>query len=484
VAFIASKADFLDQVRSQINKGDLDSALRAIHRMVDQVVLEPVNTARIFGSKELDDLCQEVGRLRSEQLELPPPAPRPGAQKVNVYVASRLHASGGHTAAMGDIIRLGPAARSIVLLTGVGGPTDHAAVQHRFESIANIEFDYAPRGSHIDKLDWLMRKLRELAPADVWLFNHHQDSVAIAAVQPNAGYRLRYFHHGDHNLCLGVHLAYGDHIDTHPMGFHVCREQLGMATNRYLPLAAKDQGTRAASGRSPGQPLITCTAAGFNKIEVPYFINYTEVVPGLVKASGGRHLHIGPLSTSARRKIRSGLRKLGLPESAFVYLPYVPSVWNAMHQYQVDFYVASFPYGGARTLLEVMGAGIPVAAHSHCASRLLGGFDMAYEGALIWREPEQLYDYVKKLQPADLAAQAILARRRYEQFHSEAALRQALADDAAPLQSPPLIGAYAPDHLQQGLDISLQANLSGALRRFTARFIRRMRWMVDNFRPY
>jgi hypothetical protein len=481
MALINSTARFFDRVESQVQKGELNSALRAIHRIVDQVYSEPLNVTKVAGSRLLDNLCQKIGRRNLEKLRAGTgPGGEPTADKMVVYVASRLHASGGHTAVLADLIRLAPPARSVILLTGVGGPTDQAAVQHRFDALPGVTFEHAPAGTHIGKLDWLQRRMMALAPADVWLINHHQDSVAVAAVQPDAGYRLHYLHHGDHHLCLGVYLPFADHVDVHPMGFHACRYELGMQDNRYLPMVVTDQGDRPQSLPFNHAGLVTGTAAGFNKIEIPYFIRYAEVLPQLLRASGGRHVHIGRLSPWTLHRIRRGLRRLGLPQSAFQYIPFVPSVWKALQEQRVDLYIASFPYGGARTLIEVMGAGVPLAVHSHCASRLLGTFDMAYEGALVWRDPQQLSDYVGRVDAVSLQTQSRLARARYDRFHTEAALKNALADSAAPLKAPPLLGIYEPDALQQALDVSNQVNVIGVFRRVLFRSIRRLRWIVDN----
>lgn len=479
MALVRSIAQFQDKIKAHLSEGNFDAALYSIHRLVDQVFCEPINTAHIFGSKLLDDLCQEVGAVTlrnlcsDESLLLCNEGQVSNTDNIVIYIVSKLQASGGHTAVLADIIRLSPSSRSIVLVTGIGGITDHASIQHRFDSAQNVSFEYAPRGKHIDKLDWLQRRILALKPSDVWLFNHHQDSVAIAAIQPDAGYRLHFYHHGDHHLCLGVHLDYADHIDIHPMGYHYCQDELNIKNNRYLPMAVTDMGDRPESlPFKSGSDLVTCTAAGFNKVEVPYFIQYVDVIPELLRASGGKHIHIGRLTPVALRRIRSGMRKLGLHDSAFIHIPFVTSVWKALHEHQVDLYITSFPYGGARTLIEVMGAGVPVAVHSHCTSRLLGTFDMAYEGALVWRNPDELYDFVQHVDTATLKNLGKLARSRYLDFHREEILKNALAKHAEPLQAPPLHEGYTPDGLQQALDISNQVSCIGAIRRFLYRTYR------------
>lgn len=480
MTLVRSITQFQDKIKAHLSAGNLDAALYSIHRLVDQIFCEPINTAQIFGSQLLDDLCQEIGLLNLRKLREDESLLQSGDKQVNnlenvvVYIVSKLQASGGHTAVLADIIRLAPPAHSVILITGIAGATDQNSIEYRFDAIPNVTFDCAPRGKHIDKLDWLQRKILTLKPTDVWLFNHHQDSVAVAAVQPDAGYKLHFYHHGDHHLCLGVHLDYADHVDIHPMGYHCCREELNIKDNRYLPMAVKDLGCRPETLQFlNGERLVTCTAAGFNKVEVPYFIEYMQVIPDLLMASGGKHIHIGRLSLSARLKIRHKIRKLGLPATSFVYIPFVSSVWKALHDYKVDLYVTSFPYGGARTLIEAMGAGIPVAVHSHCTSRLLGTFDMAYEGACVWRNPQELYNFVKKLDAEQLESLSKLARKRYLDFHGEQILINALGINAENLQAPPLYLGYVEDSLQHALDISNQVSCFGAIRRFLYRTYRR-----------
>lgn len=476
MALIQSVAKLQGAIDTQIALGDLDSALRLIHRTVDQIFCEPINTARIFGSKWLDDYCQKIGAINWQRIRDNPRITPSSGESVNtvVYVASRLYTFGGHTPVIADMIRLGPLAKSIILITGTVGKTDITAIQHRFEGLARVSFECAPRGTHLEKLDWLQRKLLELSPATVWLFNHVQDSVAVAAVQPDAGYRLRYYHHGDHQLCLGVYLDYADHIDPHPMGFHNCRNNLGIQCNRYLPLTVKDQGERPIKmERASDTELITCTAASRNKIESPYFINYADVVPEMLHASGGKHIHIGPLSPLTLWRVRRAMRKLEVSESRFIYIPYVRSVWQALHEHRVDLYVTSFPYGGGRTLIEAMGAGVAVALHLHCHSRLLSSFDMAFEGAMLWRNPQELYNYVQQTDAETLKQQGHAARRKYQECYREEVLATALADWEQPLPPPSLLAGYAPDKLQQALDITDQLSCIGVLRRIFCRAVRR-----------
>lgn len=475
MALIRSVAALQTTLDTQISQGDLDSALRLIHRTVNQICCEPINTAQIFGSGLLDGYCQRIGEVNWQHIQDSVQFTHRDDTSGNtvVYVASRLYDFGGHTPILADIIRLGPPAKSIILLTGTAGATNLAAIQHRFEGLAQLSFECAPRGTFFKKLDWVQRKLLEYSPRTVWLFNHIQDSVAVAAVQPDAGYQLRYYHHGDHQLCLGVHLDYADHIDPHPMGFHNCRDNLGIQGNRYLPLTVRDQGAPPiikAYASSSG--IITCTAASRNKIEAPYFIRYADIVPKMLHASGGKHIHIGPLNPLTLWNIQRAIGKVGLAKDCFIHIPHVRSVWQALLEYQVDLYIESFPYGGGRTLIEAMGAGVAVAFHHHCHSRALSTFDMAFEGAMHWRDPQELYAYVRQTNIETLRQQGQAARKKYLECYREEILTGALSDWEQPLPPPPLLKGFVPNKLQLALDFTNQVSFVGVLRRIFCRIVR------------
>jgi hypothetical protein len=117
------------------------------------------------------------------------------------------------------------------------------------------------------------------------------------------------------------------------------------------------------------------------------------------------------------------MKHYGIQSDRFIYKPWVPSVWKALHDYRVDLYIASFPYGGGLTLIEAMGAGVPVALHRHIFSRILSGIDLAYSGAFSWRQPEELLDYCVSLTSSDLKEAGRLGRMQYESFHSKGKLQ-------------------------------------------------------------
>jgi hypothetical protein len=362
-----------------------------------------------------------------------------------------------------------------VLLTGISGRTDIGQLAHLFGGMPGLSFETAPRGSRLARLQWLQERLRALRPAAVWLFNHHQDSVAVAAVQPGQGYQLKYLHHGDHHLCLGVTLPYGEHYDPHPMGFRNCRDVLGRADNKYLPMAVEVR-TPAAPARESGPgPLVTCTAAGRNKIEHAYWPAYAEVIADVLAATGGTHIHVGRLSLPYRWQIRRALAGRGVPAGAFRYIPYVPSVAAMLVQEQVDLYIGSFPYPGARTLVEAMAAGVAVAAHDHSQHVFLAAMDMLPPGSCFWSQPEELLHFIASRDRGSLRELGRQARLHYEAHHTPTVMRDALAGDPRAQQVPATEFRHRTDPLAQALRRAGEFTLKGLTHRWLLRNARRLR---------
>ena len=418
-----------DAVSLLTDQGGINQALHLIHDFVERIVTEPLCTSQVFGSRTLDDLCQRIGHaslaeIKLEDADATRSQPQP---PVFVYIVTKLQKSGGHTRVIEDFIKAQPG-RHIILSTELGGKSDSGYLMKGLAKQADIVFEPAPKENYQQRLAWLQRRLLTIRPEKVYLFNHHQDSVAVAAIQPEMKLDASFYHHGDHHLCLGVYLSHLKHIDPHPMGYHNCRDELGI-DNIYIPLTVDDKGARPADRLYfHDGALTTCTAARSNKIEIPYFVSYLELLPELLKATGGKHIHIGRLTPWALFKIRRGLKRYAIGNDRFIYIPWVPSVWKALHEYKVDLYIASFPYGGGLTLIEVMGAGIPVAVHKHIFSRILSGVDLAYAGAFSWRFPDELFKYCISLNASDLKEASTLGRMRYEQFHSPNCLQKILND--------------------------------------------------------
>ncbi|WDT76124.1 MAG: glycoside hydrolase family 99-like domain-containing protein [Candidatus Manganitrophus sp.] len=446
-----SLPEFERNIERSIDAGNLDEALQTIEDLVSEVIQDSASIARVFGSARLDSLCQRIGLEIAKRHGATNAASGNNKSDRVVIVATELYNTGGHTAVIEQIIKAQPEKEFFILLTDLFARLDISILQSRFDGIC---VEPAPLSFSLSaKVDWLQGKLREIAPGRAFLFNHHQDAVAIAAAQPNLAGQFVFYHHCDHHLCLGLFLSHALHVDPHSMGFFNCREALGIQ-NTYWPLVTTDLGGRPvhAPFLTEGQ-LRTCSSGSPGKFEQPYLYPYEEVIPTLLGITKGVHIHIGGLSDGYLQKIRRSLEMRDIDPSRFVVVPWVKSLWAAMIQNRVDLYLTSFPLGGGLAGIEVMGSGTPLAVHRSYRSRFHGGADLVYPEALSWKEPGELYEYVQRLTAETLAAQSVYARRHYEQYHTPDRLRSVIGIiECNHFLTPPPLRPYFPESLQIYLD--------------------------------
>jgi hypothetical protein len=428
----SSLAEFCVQVAEEAAGGDLNTALARITDLVREVMFHPAAIARVFSSPELDELCGLIGRLAGAEAPLAPVAGGEPREDHVVYLVTVLPKVGGHTRVLADLVRAERAARQTILISGVHEATDLESLADFFPS-SLVALEVAPPGDFLSCARWLQTRLAQLRPCRTYLLNHHYDAAAIAAAQPDLVGKLIYIHHADHMLTLGMHLPHARHVDLHALGFYHCREHEGVVSNVVWPVVAADQGHRVdAPFLQHGHPT-TCTSGRFGKFEfsygfepVPYLYSYEQVVPLIIEASGGTHIHIGELSHLSLDNIQRGLAVAGLSSKRFVHIPYVPNLWRALLERGVDVYIGSFPHGGGRTVVEAMGAGLPLIIHSSYYSGFVDSEAHVYEGAMIWRQPAELIALLSKLEVSQLVQHARRSRAFYEAHHRPELLRAAI----------------------------------------------------------
>lgn len=437
------------RVEHFIKDNRLNDALVEIQKFVELILECHWCTGIVYSSEILDSLCQKIGSLTCPQ-EM---SPEVSEKDTVVYIATELYMTGGHSAVIEEFIEGQPHCHHAIFLTNIKNTAEKTAIQKRFGNSASV--NWAPDGSLEQKLIWLQNQLKKHSKSKTFLFNHHQDSVAIAAVQPSLTKKLLFYHHGDHHLQLGVHLKHAKHIDPHSFGFYNCRNHLNVSNNIHLPLVCKDHGTYKKSFLTRGY-LTTCSAGSQIKFESPYLYSYSEMLPKMLKKTSGIHIHIGPLSGANLSRIHQNLKEAGIKKENFIHIEWVECLWNALIDHDVDLYIASFPYIGLKSCIEAMGAGIPLITHQNYSSQLLGGSFYSYPEAYSWKTPEELFTFLENLDPGFLSVQSQLARSHYQKHHQPQLVNEILNQPYAEMQGtpPPPLPKFSLDNFQISLDLA------------------------------
>ncbi|HSB31254.1 MAG TPA: hypothetical protein VLD55_06595 [Candidatus Sulfobium mesophilum] len=444
-----------NDVFNKIEQGDYNGALEILIDFVYQVVYTSKRaTATVFGSERLDWLCLSIGEAVAS---LNPVTSEEKMSDVDVVIiASHFDRYGGHTLVVEDLIRAQPEKKYLILLTNLLNATDKDSMHKRFGSLSEVRV--APSGNALEKLRWLLMQLNAIKPGHIFLFNHHQDAPAIAAMQPGVRSKVFFYHHADHNLCLGVHLPGAIHIDCHNIGYYNCRLHEKLKDNLYLPLSVDDRGARPGNLEFMRDGLLrTCSCGTHIKFDPLYTYPYVELISKRLALFAGVHFHIGGLPDGVLESIRRQLALDGVDTNRFIHIPWVDSLWSALIKHEIDLYISSFPIGGGRASIEAMGAGIPLLVHVGSLSRFHGAADIVYPEAFSWKDPAEFEQCLSSLSPQTLKEHSKSARTYYENNHTPQLMAGELVNICRGEGKliPPRVRPYSPDYLLRHLQLTL-----------------------------
>ena len=92
----------------------------------------------------------------------------------------------------------------------------------------------------------------------------------------------------------------------------------------------------------------------------------------------------------------------------------------------MDVYLASFPFGGARTIVDVMASATPMVVNARGEHERQFSAGLRAPGTEAWSNPEQLWTILDSVTPEWLATRSRLARDHFEKNHSRRILAEAL----------------------------------------------------------
>jgi hypothetical protein len=273
-----------------------------------------------------------------------------------------------------------------------------------------------------------------------------------------------FYHHADYNICLGVHMEGAIHVDPHNVGFYNCRNKEGHRDNVYVPLTVDDQKVNRVGSRfmEDGE-LTTCSSGAYHKFRNFYLYPYIDRLKSRLKVRNGRHVHIGGISLSELASLRQALADEGIDPERFVHIVWTPSLWRTLVDQNVDLFIGSFPIGGARTTIEVMGAGIPILMPDNYLSRFFSSRDIVYPDAFVWKYPADFVTALETMTPGTLGIHAEWSRAHYNLQYCSATINLEARFNAV-CASQPVPAAYAlypyhPDHLDKAMHFNRIAQL-------------------------
>jgi hypothetical protein len=136
-----------------------------------------------------------------------------------------------------------------------------------------------------------------------------------------------------------------------------------------------------------------------------------------MKTTGGRHVHIGGVPNEVKAAILRGLADAGIDSKLFVHVSHVPSVWKAMEEYSIDLYLSSYPVGGGKATVEVLGSGTPVVFYESEKYGFLTSSQLGPPDSPVWRTDHELLGILGGAGADHLNELGVISRKWYERYY-------------------------------------------------------------------
>jgi hypothetical protein len=407
-------------VANHVEANEFDAAAQLIHVQAAELYMRSLAKGWISGSERLDLLCLSIGREVRDVAERRRPAALGGRHR-RVYVVSELYREGGHTRLLEDLIAAEPHADHQIIWTE-GERHDVIANMAEVLRVKEAIPFHVLRGEPVERLRGAFAILAELCPDVLVHLGHPNDPIAIALMQPGIARRRLMIHHCDSSFALGrslggtVHVALGRHFQD------FARQEWALDTV-LLPLTCGEPVVAKEAGWARDRPFLTVTSGQSGKFDLNGKLSYLDVLTERFAARDGAHVHIGSLSAEQMLRIEQHLDKLCCRER-FIYREHVPHLASALSELAPSVYIDSYPFGGAKAIIEAMAAGLPICAASHDPN--LDSSSFCYPERFLWTHPAQVGTILARLDPTTVERHAALSRRYFEQNHSSTAFQRRL----------------------------------------------------------
>ena len=318
----------------------------------------------MYGLEVVDSICETIGRILLDGTE---GTIKPRSKKIDcdIILVSGLVPGGGEVFREVSELALALEATGsdVYIISSNFIPTAASAFEDNFSS-ERIKYIVSPhKRSSSATVRFIMRTILKLRPRRVFPFVTHNDVALDACIQDGLPGEVILDYVYDHGLSLAIH---NSSIDT----LIVKTESQAKALRPAVPekkIMLAPVFLRDKFGENLYRPLrngvlTTASAAARSyKVKSPYKISYFNLAVEMMRRTGCRHIHYGPLKFAAL--VSESLISAGVPVENFTHIAWADNFGASLIANGVDVFISPFPVCSARISVEVMSCGIPSINH-------------------------------------------------------------------------------------------------------------------------
>lgn len=377
------------------NKNKINKKLHYVFNKIEKTILKPSFNFKSLGDKKLDDICRQIGieftlNLKNTKTN------KLTNEIYDFYLVSNILSSGGHSNIIFDLVKANTLLKkkSIVFISDIFRNTDKKLTDI-LKKKYKAKVIFLDGDTYFDQIKFFLKFSNQFFIDNVWLIYNHSDVVLNTCVNclPQ-NLNIYFIHHTDSSLSLGYYLPNVIHVDIIKGTFQLCSKY---HKNSYLSLTSSfisHKNNIKINFRS--NHFRSLTIARYNKIFYPVKPSYAITILNLIKLTDGTHTHVGNLPAFYVYLIKLFLLINFINPSRFRYIANV-RVDILFKDNSFDFYFNSFPFSGAKTLVDVMNFKLPIFYYKNIKNSIVDGKSIIYRDAFGWKNLNDLKVLISKL---------------------------------------------------------------------------------------
>jgi hypothetical protein len=241
-----------------------------------------------------------------------------------------------------------------------------------------------------------------------------QNTFAARTLAPERVFVFSY----DHGSSLGVLNSHFTHaIVKNPLHVALLRGVFRASEVTVLPVTFDPKPGFEAQTHTRGDFVSATAAVRGYKFETEVD-SISEVIPAVLLTTGGKHVHIGPLSEELVNEIHLNLDAIGISRHRFSMVGLAESLTSELIEKSVSLFIHSWPVPSARTSVEILSLGLPSIHHVQKNEELMPSSSWILGDQRVWDSIDTLRIQVLEVLNHDPRGEIARNRTIFEKYHT------------------------------------------------------------------
>ena len=281
-----------------------------------------------------------------------------------------------------------------------------------------------------DKLQFLSEAYLEISPEKTYYYDPHDDLLPSAIMQSGLSKNICLFSY-DHGFVCNLSSPNIDCIiSKRPTDYEMLRNAFGEKVI-YVP-AWNDynhclDGFQYSPFSGHDKIITACGAARFYKLDSGSKISYVDMVLELLRKTGGKHCHFGPIPDDKLDHIHKYIRENKMPPDSFVYVSWADDPLKFVIDNKVDVFIEPFPTVSYKISMDMLMGGIPIIAYD--GNTRMSTMDFTYSDNLRWKTPTDFIQKIESLDSDTLSKLSVKSIDYFNRTHRKGAVEEFFRDE-------------------------------------------------------